>query len=129
MKALNERAVKILLTLLAREQPLTDETNGKVRHIQAKMQTEIGKYRAIIFIFWEEDEFWRTKEPEITIFHDTVIDEYFPASIVYQTEQIVSNSASLIYGTLYILNEKMQTDHVEITENFLQSIAEKHSIE
>ena len=124
MKKLNDRATKILLALLERKETLIATVNGKVRHIQAEVQTQIGKYRAIGLTFWEYEDEYRTQEPEITIIHDKVTDEYFPASIVYYNEHILSNSATLAYGELKMINEKIQTDHVEITENFLESIAE-----
>ena len=123
MKKLNEWAVKTLLTLLARENPIIDNSNGNVRHIQAEAQTEIGKYRAIALTFWEYEDEYRTQKPEITIIHNKETDEYFPASIVYYNEHILSNSATLGYGELKMINEKIQTDHVEITENFLEYIS------
>ena len=125
MKALNERAVKTLLALLATDNLIICKVRGRIKYVQAEVQTEIGKYRAIALTFWEYEDEYRTQEPEITIIHDKKTDKYFPASIVYYNAHILSNSASLAYGELKMINEKIQTDHVEITENFLESIV-KH---
>lgn len=128
MKTLNERAISVLSALLERTERIHDNDNGKVREVQAKLTNTIGHYRFINLTYYLNEDGFLFREPEITICHDMVADEYLPMSIIYEDAQILSTSINLVYGRLELYNEKIQSDHVEITNRFLAELGERHGI-
>lgn len=128
MKTLNERAVSVLSALLDRTERIHDNDNGKVREVQAKVANTIGQYQFINLTYYLNDEGFLFREPEITICHDTKTGEYLPMSIIYEDERILSTSISLVYGRLELFNEKIQSDHAEITNRFLTELGERQGL-
>lgn len=128
MKKLNDTAVKVLTALLQRKERIHDNDNGKLREVQADVENIIGQYRFIRFTYYRNEDGFLFREPEITICHDRQTDSYYPMSIIYEEERIISNSISLVYGKLELINDKIQSDHVEITDRFLTELGERHDL-
>ena len=128
MKKLNDTAVKVLTALLERKDRLSDNDNGKIREVQAKVDNTIGQYRIITLTYYLNEDGYLFREPEITICHDTQTDDYIPMSIIYEDERILSNSMSFVNGSLQLMNEKIQSDHADITTDFLAKLGERHGL-
>lgn len=128
MKKLNDTAVKALTALLERKDRIHDNDNGKVREVQARVDNTLGQYRFINLTFYFMDEGFPFREPEIAIVHDTEMGDYIPMSIIYEGERIMSNSVSFVYGTLQVINDKIQSDHAELTNDFLTKLGERHGL-
>lgn len=49
-------------------------------------------------------------------------------SIIYEDARILSTSINLVYGKLELYNEKIQSDHAEITNRFLVELGERQGL-
>ena len=125
MKTLNASAVKVLSALLEKRHLKTD---NPAKTIHTKVIYDFGRYRFITLTVLRNDEGFESREPEVTIFHDTLTDEYIPASICNDYAHINSSSASVVYGQLQVMNDKIQADHTEYAHRLLESIAEQYNI-
>lgn len=128
MKTLNERAVSVLSALLNRRERIHDNDDGRVREVQAKVTHTIGQYRFINLTYYLNEDGFLFREPEITICHNTKTGKYLPMSIIYEDARILSTSINLVYGRLELYNEKIHSNHVEITNRFLTELGERHGI-
>ena len=125
MKTLDEKAIRTLSKLLALREPIDCEINGNPCKVCAQVLHDFGLYRIIHLIFYTYQDDWQFREPEIAIIHNTDTDEYIPSNICYDMERIASNSANIYNGQLTVLNDKVQSDHTEIANNFLHSLEEQ----
>lgn len=128
MKKLNDTAIKVLTALLEKTDRILDNDNGKVREVQARVDNTIGNYRFINLTYYLNEDGYLFREPEINICQDTETGDYMPMGIIYEEERIMSNSISFVYGTLKLINEKIQSDHAEITNDFLMKLGERHGL-
>lgn len=128
MKSLNPQAVKVLTALLECKERIQDNDSGKQREVQAKVANTVGQYRFINLTYYLNDEGFLFREPEITICHDTKTGEYLPMSIIYEDARILSTSINLVYGRLELFNEKIQSDHAEITDRLLTELGERQDL-
>ena len=120
MKTLNERAVKILFALIEKK---------TIHDIRTKVMHDCGRYRLISLTRHKHDEGWNWRDPEITIIHETATDSYIPSNVTYDFVGVNSNSASIYNGKLTVWNEKIQTDHADLTIGLLEEIAEMFRME
>lgn len=128
MKSLNPQAVKVLTALLECEDRIHDSDKGKTREVQAEVSHTLGQYRFINLTYYQNEDGFLFREPEITICHDTKTGEYLPMSIIYEDARILSTSFNLVYGRLELYNEKIQSDHAEITNRFLAELEERQGL-
>lgn len=129
MKTLNEKAVRILAALLKLPQPTKYGTHDTARELHAKVAHDIGRYRIINITAYRNEEEWQTREPELTILHDTLTDEYIPSNIVNDYAHINSNSANIYGGVLTVWNDKIQSDHADFANRWLENLAEQYGID
>lgn len=126
MKTLNERAVKILGVLLDKHILKADSFD---KEIQAKIIHDFGRYRIITLTLFRNEEGFQWREPELTILHDTLTDEYIASNICNDFAHINSNSVTVVYGKLTVWNDKIQCDHADYAHRVLESIAHQYGIE